>query len=136
MPSLIGVFILLIAIQCVFAGSIGALVPAAATIFAWGVLAFIVVPLTQMRVLQTASGAPNLASTLNQSAFNLGNATGAGLGGIAIESGVSFAHLPWVGAALSTLGLALVVGTYLLDRKAQRRASVPAISAPLACSAE
>lgn len=42
--------------------------------FAWGVAAFLLVPPLQHRVTAEAAGAAQLASTLNQSAFNLGAA--------------------------------------------------------------
>ena len=44
---------------------------------------------------------PNLAATLNQGAFNLGNATGAWLGGLAISAGWSYRDLPLISAAVA-----------------------------------
>ena len=72
-----------------------------------GILAFAIVPPLQILIVDRASDAPNLASTLNQGAFNLGNATGAWLGGMAIGSGVSLVNLPWVGVAMAVAALAL-----------------------------
>jgi DHA1 family inner membrane transport protein len=143
MPSMIAGFVLLVAIQVVFYFSNVAPVPAAATIFLWGALVFVIVPLSQMQVLHAARGAPTLASTLNQSAFNLGNATGAWLGGAAITGGVTYAELPLIGAGMSLLGLGLVVATFLQDRRTRHdahdavAASAPsaAVAAP-ACAAE
>jgi MFS transporter, DHA1 family, inner membrane transport protein len=43
----------------------------------WGAAAFALISPLQMSVVDAASDAPNLASTLNQSAFNLGNSIGA-----------------------------------------------------------
>jgi DHA1 family inner membrane transport protein len=63
-----------------------------------------------------ASGAPNLASTLNQGAFNLGNAAGAFAGDLALSDGVSYGHIPWIGAGLAALGLAFALLSNLLDR--------------------
>ena len=65
-------------------------------------LAFAIVPPLQMLIVDRASHAPNLASTLNQGAFNLGNATGAWLGGMAIGAGAPLTSLPWVGVAMSS----------------------------------
>jgi DHA1 family inner membrane transport protein len=117
MPSMIAGFLLLVAIQLVFHFTNAAPIPAAITIFVWGVLVFVIVPLSQMQVLHAARGAPALASTLNQSAFNLGNATGAWLGGAAITAGISYAQLPLIGAAVSLLGLGVVIATFLQDRR-------------------
>ena len=49
-------------------------------VFVWGIAAFALVPPLQHRVVLEARDAPHLASTLNQSAFNLGDALGAALG--------------------------------------------------------
>jgi DHA1 family inner membrane transport protein len=86
-------------------------------VFMWGVITFVIVPPMQMRVVETASEAPNLAATLNQGAFNAGNAAGAWAGGAAISMGVSYADLPFVGAAiaLSAFGVALI--SFALDRR-------------------
>jgi DHA1 family inner membrane transport protein len=139
MPSMIAGFVLLVAIQIVFYFSNVAPVPAAATIFLWGALVFVIVPLSQMQVLHAARGAPTLASTLNQSAFNLGNASGAWLGGAAITGGVTYAELPLIGAGMSLLGLGLVVATFLHDRRtrhvADSAAPIAAASA-IPCPAE
>ncbi|MET5013354.1 MFS transporter, partial [Burkholderia pseudomallei] len=64
-------------------------------------LAVALVPPLQILIVDRASHAPNLASTLNQGAYNLGNALGAWLGGTAIHAGVPLAQLPWAGAALA-----------------------------------
>jgi DHA1 family inner membrane transport protein len=76
----------------------------------WGALAFALVSPLQIWVLEAATEAPNLASTLNQGAFNLGNATGAWLGGAALTAGVDYARLPWIGAAVAALALGLTLG--------------------------
>jgi DHA1 family inner membrane transport protein len=59
-----------------------------------------------MRIVSEASKAPNLASTLNQGAFNLGNATGAWLGGATLLAGLTYGQLPWIGAGVAVLALA------------------------------
>jgi DHA1 family inner membrane transport protein len=120
MPTMIGGTIALIAIQLVFHFTSAAVIPAAVTIFLWGMLVFLIIPSIQMQVLHAARGAPTLASTLNQSAFNLGNASGAWLGGAAINAGIAYGQLPLIGAAASVLGLGVVVLTMRQDRKARR----------------
>jgi DHA1 family inner membrane transport protein len=60
-------------------------------------------------VVEAATDAPNLASTLNQGAFNLGNATGAWIGGTALTLGAGYGQLPLLAAAVSILGLGLTV---------------------------
>ena len=109
MPSLVAFLLAIVVILTIFAGTMHSAAPAMATIFMWGVLAFAIVPPLQMLIVDRASHAPNLASTLNQGAFNLGNATGAWLGGMAIGAGAPLTTLPWVGvaAALGAFGLTL-----------------------------
>jgi DHA1 family inner membrane transport protein len=136
MPSVIAIFSLLIAVLGVL--TVTSHIPwlAEATIFIWGVLAFGLVSPLQMRVVNEASGAPNLASTLNQGAFNLGNAAGAFAGELALTDGVSYGHIPWIGAALAALGLAFSLLSQLLDRRAHRTGhDVPSISAEPALTA-
>jgi len=53
--------------------------PAAVAILVWGIASFALVPPLQMRVMEAAKDAPNLASAVNIGAFNLGNAVGAAL---------------------------------------------------------
>ncbi|NWN33510.1 MFS transporter, partial [Klebsiella michiganensis] len=53
----------------------------------WGAASFALVPPLQMRVMDAAHEAPNLASAMNIGAFNLGNAIGAALGGEVIRQG-------------------------------------------------
>lgn len=76
-------------------------VPAALCIFAWGVATFAIVPALQIRVMQAASEAPNLASSLNIGAFNLGNALGAALGGGVLSLGGGYPMVAVSGAALA-----------------------------------
>lgn len=72
--------------------------PTIVTVGVWGALAFALIAPLQMWVTDDANDAPNLASTLNQSAFNLGNSIGAWAGGTAIATGMNYADLPWLGA--------------------------------------
>ena len=92
--------------------------PAMATIFVWGVLAFAIVPPLQILIVDRASDAPNLASTLNQGAFNLGNATGAWLGGAAITARASLSELPWLAVLMVLLSLALTLWSATRERNA------------------
>jgi DHA1 family inner membrane transport protein len=116
MPSVIAIFILLIAVLCGFTVTDRAPWLALLTLFVWGGLTFALVSPLQMRVMSEASGAPNLASTLNQGAFNLGNASGAFAGGVALTHGLAYDSIPWIGAALAAAGLMFSVLSYALDR--------------------
>ncbi|SIS65916.1 MAG: MFS transporter [Thalassolituus maritimus] len=78
-------------------------------IFLWGISSFAVVPPLQALVVTEASDAPNLASSMNIAAFNLGNALGAALGGVVIYLGLGLPAVALAGAATSAAGLILVV---------------------------
>jgi DHA1 family inner membrane transport protein len=81
---------------------------AAVGLLVWGAATFAIVPPVQMRVMQAASEAPGLASSLNVGAFNLGNALGAAVGGGVISLGLGYAAVPVAGGLLAAAGLALV----------------------------
>ncbi|MDE1569401.1 MFS transporter [Aquabacter sp. P-9] len=121
MPSLIGTILVLLVVLLAFVPGARAPVPALALLLIWGVLAFALVPLLQLRVVDTAASAPNLASTLNQGAFNLGNAVGAWIGAVAITHGIAYGHLPFVSVGLSLLALLASLMSAALDRPAARR---------------
>lgn len=84
-------------------------VPVAILVFLWGVASFALVPPLQVRVMAAAHDAPNLASSVNIGAFNLGNAIGAALGGAVIAGGLGYPAVALAGAATSAIGLAMVL---------------------------
>jgi DHA1 family inner membrane transport protein len=120
--SLLSFLLAIVAILSVFAMTMHSEIPAMLTIFLWGVLAFAIVPPLQILIVDRASDAPNLASTLNQGAFNLGNATGAWLGGMAIGAGMPLTSLPWVGVLMACGAFGLTLLSASLDRRARRLA--------------
>ena len=83
--------------------------PTAILVFLWGVASFALVPPLQLRVMAAASDAPNLASSVNIGAFNLGNAIGAAVGGAVIAARLDYPAVALAGAAASALGLAMVL---------------------------
>jgi MFS transporter, DHA1 family, inner membrane transport protein len=122
MPSVIAIFVVLVPTVALFTYTSAWVFAAAATIFVWGILVFALVSPLQMRVVNEASQAPNLAATLNQGAFNLGNASGAWIGEVVLTQGMPYAQLPWIGAAIATAALALTIVSFRLDA----RSPVPA----------
>ncbi|MGO1077790.1 MFS transporter [Inquilinus sp. CA228] len=94
------------------------MVPAVAAMVLWGVVQFSLGAPLQTRVVDQAHEAPNLASTLNQGAFNLGNAAGAWLGGAAITAGMPYGQIPYLGAGVAVIGLAVAVLSYTLEKRA------------------
>ncbi|WP_397450398.1 MFS transporter [Pseudomonas sp. NA-150] len=120
LPSLVGMSIAVVLIVALFSQTVHSVVPAAITLLVWGVVAFALCPILQLLIIDQASDAPNLGSTLNQSAFNLGNAIGAWVGGLVVASGTDLADLPWTGAACAVLTLLTALFyIYLQKRQAQ-----------------
>jgi len=83
--------------------------PTAVLIFLWGVASFALVPPLQVRVMTAAADAPNLASSVNIGAFNLGNAIGAALGGGVIAAGLGYPAVALAGAVASAIGLVAIL---------------------------
>jgi DHA1 family inner membrane transport protein len=75
-----------------------------------------IVPALQIRLMDVAEDAQTLAAALNHSAFNIANAMGAWLGGIAIAGGLGWASTGWVGALLALAGL-LIFAVSVADRR-------------------
>ena len=115
MPSLMGILVALAVVMAIFAKTSHSQIAAAVTVFVWGIAAFATVPPLQMRVVEKATAAPNLASTLNIGAFNVGNAGGAWLGGLVIGHGYALDMLPWVAAAAAVAALLLTWFAARLD---------------------
>ncbi|MDQ7914829.1 MFS transporter [Pseudomonas sp. 102515] len=82
---------------------------AAVAILVWGIASFALVPPLQMRVMEAAKDAPNLASAVNIGAFNLGNALGAALGGAVIDAGLGYPAISLAGAGMAALGLLMAL---------------------------
>jgi DHA1 family inner membrane transport protein len=80
-------------------------------------------PALQTRLMDVAADAQTLAAALNHSAFNIANALGAWLGGLAIAAGYGFASTGWVGAILAIAGLG-VFGLSLASDQRSLRSSV------------
>ncbi|CAN7281452.1 MFS transporter [Bosea sp. LjRoot9] len=96
--------LIMLALPFVLSSHVGA----AIGLVVWGAAAFAIVPPVQMRVMQAASEAPGLASSINVGAFNLGNALGAAVGGAVISLGLGYAAVPVAGGLLAAAGLGLV----------------------------
>jgi DHA1 family inner membrane transport protein len=100
---------LLTAVLLVFAETMRWPLPAAAAILVWGFASFAIVPPLQMRVMEAAGDAPNLASAMNIGAFNLGNAIGAALGGFVISHQLGYPAVALAGAAMAGGALLIVL---------------------------
>ncbi|KAK1178692.1 MFS transporter [Streptomyces sp. NBS 14/10] len=115
-PTLYGSLAALAAVLVLFDFTVHIKWAAMATVVVLGAVGFMTTTPLQMLVMNKARHAPTLASASNHSAFNLANAGGAWLGGVAIAAGWGWTSPTLVGAALAVIGLAIAVTAGVLDR--------------------
>ena len=85
-----------------------------------------IAPALQIRLMDVAGDAQTLAAALNHSAFNVANALGAWLGGVAISAGLGWTSTGWVGALLALAGMGVFAISLRQHRRAARRPAVAA----------
>ncbi|MFJ5778748.1 MFS transporter [Streptomyces sp. NPDC093094] len=90
---------------------------AALAVVLLGTAAFVTGSPLQLMVMEKASAAPSLASSANQAAFNLANAGGAWIGGLALAAGFGVTSPALAGAALAALGIGVAAVAYGVDRR-------------------
>ncbi|WP_236208576.1 MFS transporter [Pseudomonas tohonis] len=110
--TLMGVFAALAVASTALSWTSVALIPTEITLFLWATAAFAAVPALQVNVVAFGAGAPNLVSTLNIGAFNVGNALGAWVGGLVIDQGLGLTRVPLAAAVLAILALVATVLTF------------------------
>ena len=84
--------------------------------FVIGAVGFSISTPLQMAIIKASKGAEMLGSSMNQSAFNMGNASGAFLAGLPIAMGYGFTSADLVGAALAGAGV-IIAGIIVLSGK-------------------
>ena len=107
--SLISIMFIIVIIQIIMLYVNTKVIPMIATLFAWSITGFAVCPMLQALVVEQAKGAPNLASTFNQSSFNLGNAIGAKYGGLLIHFGIAYKNLSIYAAIITVIAIILTL---------------------------
>ena len=90
--------------------------------FIIGLVSFSISTPIQLLIIKASKGSETLGSSLNQSAFNIGNASGAYFAGIPIAMGLGYTSADWVGAAMAGIGVLIAV-TLIFIRK--RRIKTP-----------
>ncbi|SFD06562.1 MFS transporter [Algibacter pectinivorans] len=92
--------------------------------FIIGVVTFCISTPIQMAIINASKGSETLGSSLNQSAFNIGNASGAYLAGLPIAMGYGYTSADWVGAAMAGAGILISIVIILLRKYNQKQASM------------
>lgn len=85
--------------------------------FIIGIVAFSVATPIQMAIINSSKGSEMLGSSMNQSAFNMGNASGAYLAGLPIALGYGYTSAGLVGAVLAGMGVAMAVGVIIMRKQ-------------------
>ncbi len=106
MRTIGGLLVWSVAVLVLFVFAAQHLVTAAIATFLIGTVVAIG-PALQIRLMDVAGDAQTLAAALNHSAFNMANALGAWLGGLAISAGLGWTSTGWVGALLGLAGLGI-----------------------------
>ncbi|MFF3888078.1 MFS transporter [Streptomyces sp. NPDC001914] len=94
---------------------------AALAVVLLGTAAFVTGSPLQLMVMEKAAAAPSLASSANQAAFNLANAGGAWIGGLALAAGFGATAPAVAGAGLAVLGTGVAGVAYAVDRRRAKR---------------
>ena len=82
-----------------------------------GAFGFIFSTPSQVRILKAASAAPNLASTLISTAYNIGIALGAVVGAVLLNMGFGYTVLPVVGIVCSTISGLIALASWTAERR-------------------
>ena len=91
--------------------------------FIVGIITFSVTAPIQIAIIKAAKGAEKLGSSMNQSAFNMGNASGAYFGGLPMVFGLEVTYSSVVGAILACIGACIGIGIiYVQKQEAKKKA--------------
>ncbi len=128
-PTLYAGLALLAAALVTFSFTVHSTWPALVTITFIGALGSLITTPVQMLLMAKAKDAPTMAAASNHSAFNLANAGGAWLGGLALSAGWGWTSPALVGAVLAVAGLGLALTGGLLSRGDRRSEVITTSSA-------
>jgi MFS transporter, DHA1 family, inner membrane transport protein len=96
--------------------------PMVAALTLWGGLNFAVGTPIQTRILSWTADAPNLASSLIPSGFNVGIALAAFVGAMMLNAGYSYRSLPLLGVAAMVVATVVALSSWIAE---QRRGLAP-----------
>lgn len=85
--------------------------------FIIGAVTFCLSTPIQVAIINASKGSETLGSSLNQSAFNVGNASGAYFAGLPIAMGYAYTAADWVGAAMAGVGILIAIGIIFLRKQ-------------------
>ncbi|MCB0372560.1 MAG: MFS transporter [Muricauda sp.] len=89
--------------------------------FIVGMITFSVTAPIQIAIIKAAKGAEKLGSSMNQSAFNMGNASGAYLGGLPMVFGLKVTYASVVGGILAFVGAGIGVAILYYQKNSLKK---------------
>jgi DHA1 family inner membrane transport protein len=117
MPSLIGILTCqALAFAAIYLAAPYPVVMAVVVVI-WGGVNFAFGSPLQSRILAWAGDAPNLASALIPSGFNVGIAIGAVFGASLLDSGFGYRNLPLIGTAALVIAVLIAIFSYWLEQR-------------------
>ncbi|MGC1633225.1 MAG: MFS transporter [Gelidibacter sp.] len=96
--------------------------------FVIGMVTFAISTPIQMLIIGASKGSETLGSSLNQSAFNIGNASGAYFAGLPIAMGYGYTSADWVGAAMAGTGVLIAFGILIMKKSKTKKLRINALS--------
>jgi DHA1 family inner membrane transport protein len=130
MPSLIA----MLALQAVVLAAMYLVsplpLPMVLVVIVWGGINFSIGTPIQSRILGWTADAPNLASALIPSGFNLGIALAAFVGATMLNAGVGYRELPLVGVAAMLVATTVASLSYSYERRRGQTPPLPASAVP------
>lgn len=127
MPSLIAMLALqAIVLVAVYAASPYP-IPMVAALTVWGGINFAIGTPIQTRILSWTADAPNLASSLIPSGFNVGIAIAASLGAMMLSAGLPYRSLPLVGVGSMVVAVLVATASYAWEK---RSGAIPPLASP------
>ena len=118
--TIVGSFVALVAVYLALLPASHGQLSAMVMMFVWGFAFYFPASAIQLQVMNAAADAPNLASTLVSSAFNVGNAIGPFVGAFVLTAGFGYDLLAVPAALLAVAGATLALWSATLDHPHSR----------------
>lgn len=118
MPTLIGTLVASAVVYAIMWAGSGNVIVMAIAILLWSGLSFGFGTPAQSRILKGAAAAPNLASSLIPTAFNIAIALGSAAGAYALDHGWGYNSLPVIGIVVALAGVAIAAFSWVIERRA------------------
>ncbi len=125
MPSLIALLVAQSAVLAMMYAAAENALPMVAVIVLWGTVNFAIGTPIQTRILTWTADAPNLASSLIPSGFNVGIALASSIGALLLETGFGYRSLPVLGIFAMLVAACVAALSHVWERRSGARPPLP-----------